>query len=33
MAKVRNQRRMLSDEELVQLVTLVKKADSVELKA
>ena len=33
MAKVRNQRRVISDEELVQLVRLVKKADSVELKA
>ena len=33
MAKVRNQRRVLSDEELAQLVGLVKKVDSVELKA
>jgi hypothetical protein len=33
MAKVRNQRRMLSDEELAELVGLVKKVDSVELKA
>ena len=33
MAKVRNQRRVLSDEELSQLVGLVKKVDSVELKA
>ena len=32
MAKVRNQRRVLSDEELSQLVGLVKKVDSVELK-
>ena len=33
MAKVRNQRRIISDEEMVQLVGLIKKVDSVELKA
>jgi hypothetical protein len=33
MAKVRNQRRVISDEEMVQLVGLIKKVDSVELKA